>query len=66
MLLSPAQAAERLSVDKAWVLRRLHDGTLPYIQLSPRIFRIEADDVDRLIANGRRKACRNRKRNAVA
>jgi excisionase family DNA binding protein len=66
MLLSPAQAAERLSVDKAWVLRRLHDGTLPYIQLSPRIFRIEADDVDRLITNGRRKARRGQKPHAIA
>jgi excisionase family DNA binding protein len=65
MLLTPAQAAERLGVHRAWVLRRINDGTLPHIWLSARTIRIEADEVDRLIAEGRRNDRRGKKR-AVA
>ena len=47
--LTIAQAAERAGVSTDTIRRRIADGTLPAYRLGPRLIRIDAADLARLI-----------------
>lgn len=49
LMISPAEAAEMLSVDRATIFRWIRDGRLPASKLSPRIVRIRVADIDALL-----------------
>lgn len=48
-MVSPADAAEMLSVDRDTVLRWIRAGKLPSVRLSRRIIRIRVSDLDAYI-----------------
>ena len=65
VLLSPNEAAEVLGVHRAWILRRVKDGTLAHVRLSERVIRIDSATIDELIAKGQRSAKRRVRRRAT-
>lgn len=57
-LLTVAQVAERLSISQRAVWAMIADGRLPAIRLGHRATRIDAADVERLIAAARARSGR--------
>ena len=48
-LVTIAVAAERLGLSTKSIRRRIADGTLPAYRVGPRLIRLDAEDVDRLL-----------------
>jgi excisionase family DNA binding protein len=44
-----ATAAERLGLSTKSIRRRIADGTLPAYRVGPRLIRLDAADIDRLL-----------------
>jgi len=44
-----ATAAERLGLSAKSIRRRIADGTLPAYRVGPRLIRLDAADIDRLL-----------------
>jgi len=57
-LLTVAQVAERLSISQRAVWAMIADRRLPAIRLARRATRVDADDVERLIAEARARSDR--------
>jgi excisionase family DNA binding protein len=46
---SPAEAAFALGISRTTLVRMIHDGTLPAVQLGPRLLRIPRASIDKLL-----------------
>ena len=58
-LLTPAEVAEELRVQKRTVLKLINDGTLPCLDLGHRTKRIRRDDLDAYLLKAREGAACN-------
>lgn len=50
LLLTTAEAAERLNVSRRWMADQVRLGLVPVVRLGPKLVRLAAGDLDALIA----------------
>lgn len=50
MKISPQEAADRVGVSRRTILDWLRKGKIPYVKLTPKVIRIDSEDIDRLMS----------------